>query len=295
MLHSHQLGAIRATGIVEYFGPTHVPSATFPDFDPVRFAVEKAKLAPHQYAAVVDRLIVAIQIWIVHAGPNVIVIDTGVGNAKPRPTPRMNMLNTLALQWMEAAGAPPDKVTHVVMTHLHSDHVGWNTRLAGDRWQPTFVNARYHLPAKDFAYFKDRHERGLVRESSFADSVLPVVDAGLADFVSPGDEIAHTLVAEAAYGHTPGQLNYRIRSDGSEGVFSGDIFHSPLQVAVPEWNTAFCVDADAARATRAAFLASAADSGALVMPCHFGPPHCGYIRRQGAGFTFEPAAPGSAP
>lgn len=153
---------------------------------------------------------------------------------------------------------------------------------------PAFPNARYLVPREDFGYFKSLHEKNPGADPSFGDSVLPLVEAGLVDFVEPGDAVAGGLEAVFAPGHTPGQMNYWL---GEQAVFSADIFHHPLQITDPHLNTAFCVLPDLARATRRAFLERAADTGALVMPCHFGPPHCGHVRRTASGFGFEPAAP----
>jgi glyoxylase-like metal-dependent hydrolase (beta-lactamase superfamily II) len=290
MIRSWSIGDIKVTSLVEYYGPTHVPEATFPAFDAAKLATQAALLPPGHWFADIQRLTIAIQIWIVAAGASRILIDTGVGNGKPRPAQRMNMLNTLVPQWMAAAGVTRENVTHVVMTHLHSDHIGWNTVREGDRWVPTFPNARYLVPKDDFAYFKGLHDSGKAADSSIADSLLPVLDAGLVDFIDKQGEVADVLEISRATGHTPGMLNYWVRSKGETGVFSGDVAHHPVQVLNPDWNTAFCILADEARATRRALLAAAADTGARIMPCHFAPPHCGFVRRQGDGFIFEPTA-----
>jgi glyoxylase-like metal-dependent hydrolase (beta-lactamase superfamily II) len=285
------IGEYRVSSLVEYCGPTHVPEAFLPDYQASAVEPHREWLVPNHWFPAINRFVIAIQIWIVQAGSNVILIDTGVGNRKPRAVERMNMLNTLVPQWMEAAGAPRDKVTHVVMTHLHSDHVGWNTVLEDGRWVPTFPNARYLMPKENFDYWKDVIDRGgkAPDGGSFADSVLPVVQAGMVDFIDTQKEIAGCLAVEPLPGHTPGHLNFRLRSRGEEGVFAGDVMHHPIQIVCPTWNSAFCISPDVARRSRAAFLADAARTGALFMPCHFGVPHCGYGRKQGEGYRFEPA------
>ena len=145
------------------------------------------------------------------------------------------------------------------------------------------------MPRRDFDYFRELSESGRAGEPSFADSVVPIVEAGLADFIEGPGEVAGCLQAVEATGHTPGQMNYWLRSGGEAGVFCADIFHHPVQVLHPQLNTAFCVLPVEAKATRAAFLAEASAASALVMPCHFPPPHCGYIRRSGDRFIYEPA------
>ena len=292
MIQSRIIGDIRITRVLEYAAPTHDPAFLFPDLPQAVLTQHQAWMAPHHWVPEMNRLIVTIQLWVIHAGSNIIVVDTGVGNHKPRAAARMNQLNGLVLPWLEAAGAAPDKVTHVVHTHLHSDHVGWNTVLVDGRWVPTFPNARYVMPRLDFDHYREALQSGPdpIIDSAFADSVMPIVEAGLVDFVADGDEVADLLVAEAAPGHSVGQLTYRLRSRGEEGLFSADVMHSPIQIAVPSFNTRYCIWPDQARKTRAGLLAREAQRGTLIMPMHFGAPNCGYIRREGDGYRFEPAS-----
>jgi glyoxylase-like metal-dependent hydrolase (beta-lactamase superfamily II) len=293
MIHSWSIGDVRVTSVVEYVGPTHAPEPTFPAYSDAAMAASVAGLPPGSWYPDIRRFTIAIQLWIVRAGGNTVIVDTGVGNHKTRPAARMHMLNTLLPQWLTAAGATPDAITHVLMTHLHSDHVGWNTTLEAGRWAPTFPNARYLLPRADFDYFEELDASGRSSDSSFADSVAPVVEAGLVDFVDGRSELPAGLRPVEAFGHTPGMMNYWISSGGEAGVFSADVFHHPIQILNPSWNTAFCILPEKAIATRAKVLAEAARTGALVMPCHFPAPHAGYVRRAGDDrYRFEPVAPG---
>ena len=167
--------------MIEYSGPTHAPDFLYPAVAKAeRDAVLKANaswLAPNHYVPHMDRLIVTIQLWVLQAGGNVIVIDTGVGNRKPRAAAaRMDQLNTLVMPWLEAAGAGPEQVTHVVMTHLHTDHVGWNTVEKDGKWVPTFPKARYLIPQGRVRLLEGRirqgrhaSEPGLVRRQRAAD------------------------------------------------------------------------------------------------------------------------------
>lgn len=293
MLHRWQIGDVRVSSLVEYFGPTHDPAFLYPDFDRAAFDAAVATLPPGHYYPAADRLAVAIQIWLVEAGDRRILIDAGVGNGKTRRTPRMHLLNSLWPAWLAAAGAGFETITDVALTHLHSDHVGWNTVLRDGRWVPAFPNATYHIPQADHDWFRAAHADGRIDDGgSFADSVAPVIEAGQARFFGPGDGVADVLQARAAPGHTPGMVNFHLESQGRRGVFCADIFHTLVQVALPDWNTAFCILPDQARDTRHAFLAEAAGSGALIMPCHFPPPFCGTIRRNDAGYAFDPAPSG---
>lgn len=288
MIFTRTIGDARITNLVEYYGPTHDPATTFPDFEPGVISRNRAWLSNAHWYENIHRMVIAIQIWIVEIADKVILIDTGVGNHKPRGTARMNMLNSLVPQWLAAAGADFDKVTHVVMTHFHADHVGWNTINGENGWMPAFPNARYFFPRIDLDYFCDLHTKNPTGDLSFKDSVQPILDAGTAEMVEDGDMIAGVLRAVLAPGHTPGHMSYWV---GDEAVFCADIFHHPLQIAEPQLNTAFCILPDLARATRRAFLERVADKPILVMPCHFGPPHCGHVRHAGERFEFVPLEP----
>ncbi len=295
MIHHHTIGDARVTGVIEYSGPTHDPAFLYPAVDKAeRDAVLQANaswLAPNHYVPHMDRLIVTIQLWVVQAGGNTIVIDTGVGNRKPRAAERMDRLNTLVMPWLESIGAGPQQVTHVVMTHLHTDHVGWNTVEKDGRWAPTFPKARYLFPKDEFDYWKGLYDKGDkdVNQGSFADSVLPVLDAGLGDFMDGTAEVAGCLAPEPVPGHAPGMLSFRLRSRGEEGLFCADILHNAIQIVRPDWNDRYCLWPDKALESRAAGLKRACERGALLMPMHLGAPYCGYVRRQGEGYSFEPA------
>jgi glyoxylase-like metal-dependent hydrolase (beta-lactamase superfamily II) len=292
MIQSRQFGDVRITRVLEYSAPTHAPDFLFPDLPQSQLDADARWLAPHHYITHMNRLIVTIQLWVVHAGDKVIVVDTGVGNHKPRAAARMNMLNAQILPWLEAAGAGRNQVTHVVHTHLHSDHIGWNTVWIDGRWEPTFPKARYLVPKADFDHFQTELAKGTTTliDQSFADSLYPIIDAGLADFIGDNDrEIAGVLGVEPVPGHSPGMLSYRLRSARQEALFTADVFHSPLQITHPSLNTGYCALPDIARSTRLAVLNRAVEREALIMPMHFGAPHCGYVRRQGTSFVFEPS------
>lgn len=292
MIQTRQIGRARVTRVLEYSAPTHDPAFLFPTLDQAELDAIADKLAPHHFVPAMNRLVITIQMWVVQIDDKVIVIDTGVGNDKPRSAPRMKNLNIRVGEWLEAAGAGFDKVTHVVQTHLHADHTGWNTVLKDGEWVPTFPNARYLMPRTDYDYWSDAIKKApdIAMDNSWEDSVQPAIDAGLVDFIDDdAGEILGCLTVEPVPGHTPGMLSYRLTSDGEEGLFCADVFHSPVQIYKPETNTAYCVLQDTARETRARVLAQAAERGTLIMPMHFGIPYCGYIRKEGDGYRLEAA------
>lgn len=290
MMHHRKIGAADVFNVVELIGPTHDPAMLYPDLPRAAFDALIPALTPAHYAPGVDRLIIGIQIWVAKLGDEVIVIDGGVGNGKPRGLPRFDRLNTLVPAWLAAAGAAPEQVTQVINTHLHGDHVGWNTVADGDGWRTTFPNARYWLPQKDHDFWHPRYlqDKGIGETEAFTDAVDPVLASGQAMFYEAGQQFAPGLTARAAHGHTPGMMRVDLESEGARGVFCADIFHSPLQILRPDINTVVDVQPDIARATRAAFLDEMADTGTLVMPCHFGAPHCVRITRVEDGYGFTP-------
>ena len=288
MMNHRKIGAADVRNITEIIGPTHPPGMLFPDLPRDAFEALAPRLTPAHYAPGNDRLIIGIQIWVVRLGDEVIVIDTGIGNGKPRGLPRFDRLNTLVPAWLDAAVGGADAVTQVIMTHLHGDHVGWNTVADGDGWAPTFRNAGYWMPQKDFDFWHPRfvEANGIGETEAFTDAVMPLIDSDKVRFYGEGQEFAAGLVARTNYGHTPGQMRIDLTTQDARGVFCADVFHSPLQILRPDINTVIDVEPEVARANRLQFLAEVADTGTLVMPCHFGAPHCVYVTREGDGFGF---------
>jgi glyoxylase-like metal-dependent hydrolase (beta-lactamase superfamily II) len=296
MMFTRKIGDATVSNIIEYSAPTHEPDFLFPGLPASLIEENETWLAPNHWSPRVRRFVVTIQIWVIRAGGRVIIVDTGVGNGKNRRATRMNGLNTLVPAWLAAAGAAPTEVTDVVHTHLHTDHVGWDTRLDDGKWVPSFPNARYYYPKRDYVKLTDDEAAGLLKPdpaAALADSIRPIFEAGLAELVEEdARDVAGCLDAEPLPGHTAGLLSFRLRSNGEEGIFAGDVMHSPLQIVAPAYNTRFCEMPDKGHATRSAFLARAAERRALIMPCHFGAPYCGFIGRSGEGFAFIPEQSG---
>jgi glyoxylase-like metal-dependent hydrolase (beta-lactamase superfamily II) len=273
--------------IIEFHAPTHDAQWMLPDATPQILRANAQVMRDHFWVARTNRLIFTYQLWLLRMRDAVVLVDTGCGNHKDRVSPYQNHINTPVLDWLEAAGTPAEAVTHVLHTHLHSDHVGWNTRLVGGAWVPTFPNATYYMPKLDYDLFSERRARSMGPEMYlpvFADSVVPVVQAGLTRFVAPGDEIAG-LVASATPGHTPGHIAYTLRHNGEEIIFAGDVLHSPVQVVCPHINSRWCEDQDLARATRLSLLQHAAASGAAIIPAHAKGLHGWRVGRHGDSFS----------
>jgi glyoxylase-like metal-dependent hydrolase (beta-lactamase superfamily II) len=175
----------------------------------------------------------------------------------------------------------------VLCTHLHVDHVGWNTRLENGRWVPTFPNARYLISRDEWSYWQAAGPPALKRTGDYVtDSVLPIFAAGQAELIGHEHSIASNIALEPAPGHTPGQLMVRIAGGKQEAILPGDMMHHPLQLRYPDWSTRFCVDAVQARETRRNFLSQHAGSRRLIFPAHFPNPTGGTIERDGNAYRF---------
>ncbi|MEK9776966.1 MAG: MBL fold metallo-hydrolase [Quisquiliibacterium sp.] len=181
------------------------------------------------------------------------------------------------LQRMRAAGIAPEDIDFVMCTHLHADHVGWNTRLEDGRWVPTFPNAQYVFGRTEYEHWLASPFPNPIMRTAFNDSVLPVVEAGRAMMIDEGEQIDPALSVQMAPGHTPGNLCIYLNGDGDRAVFAGDVIHHPIQVWFPEWSTVACTDPIASAASRRKVLEYCADRGALLLPAHFAAPHGGRV------------------
>ncbi len=267
-----QVGAARITQVIES-GGSSPPSFLFADLTTERVQ-SHAWLRPH-FATADGRLIASIHCFVIESQGQVIVVDTCVGNDKPRAAAMWNELSGPFLADLEAAGFAPERVDAVLCTHMHTDHVGWNTRLVDRRWQPTFANARYLFGRPEYEHWQaagDADERRVI-----ADSVQPVIDAGLAEWVASDHAVTAEVRLEPTPGHTPGHVSVRIRSAGEEAVITGDLMHHPIQCCEPEVGSRFDSDPAQAYDTRFRFLREQAERKVLVLGTHFAPPTAGWV------------------
>jgi glyoxylase-like metal-dependent hydrolase (beta-lactamase superfamily II) len=239
-------------------------------------------LIPH-FATEEGRLKMSIHALVVETPSRRIVVDTGLGNDKEgRNVPTWNNRKTPFLETMTAAGFPPDSIDTVLCTHLHVDHVGWNTRLEGGRWVPTFEKARYLFGRSEYEYWRD-HSTEPDKAAIFHDSVKPIMDAGKADLVASDARICDELALIPTPGHSPGHMSVQIRSDGEEGLLSGDVAHHPCQMAHLDWSSTADSDPVQSAATRRDLFSRFADRPILVIGGHF---DGGRIKRDRDAFKF---------
>lgn len=293
------LGGVEISRVVEWHAPISPSTAVFPAAGPRMWKENESWLTPDFWQPRNDELLVNVQTWVLRSEGRTVVVDTGLGNDKNRPhMPGWSHLRTDYLDRLAAVGVRPEDVDVVVNTHLHSDHVGWNTRLVDGEWVPTFPRATYLIAKADFDYWnpaEDRPRRGMFGDVSvfavggdmFEDSILPVHRAGQMVLWEDGYRIDSGLSLEPAAGHTPGSAVLRLTSGTDRALFIGDLVHSPLQIAEPDCDTCLSEDQREATRSRRRILEEAADTRALVFPGHLAGHGAAEVRREGGKFAVE--------
>jgi glyoxylase-like metal-dependent hydrolase (beta-lactamase superfamily II) len=289
------IGATSITRIEEQVGPVGLPVDKFlVGFEREAFNRHLGWLVPDHFAPATDRMISSMHSWLIRTGRHRILVDGCCGNNKERPwMPRFHQLDTRFLANLAATGVAPGEIDIVLCTHLHADHVGWNTKLENGRWVPTFPNARYLFSDKEDERWNPARSPGMdpARQAVYEDSVLPVVAAGLATRVEGSHAIDDSLLIEPAPGHTPGHVVLKLASKDQRALFCGDVVHHAIQLYHPDWNSAFCEDQQQARITRRRVLEHCAGENAVLFPTHFGKPHVAAVEAVGSAFAPRFLAP----
>ena len=278
---SWQVGRVKITRVVEMDLP--VPSRVLPEATPAELR-KMPWLYPHFVSADGGTLHLSVHALLVEAPGLRLVVDTCIGNDRPREISGGVALATSFLEDMAAIGWTRDSVDAVICTHLHVDHVGWNTMLENGKWMPTFPRARYLIGRSEYEYWsatEDDEQRAML-----GDSIQPIVDAGLVELVEPEHVVSPEIRLTPSFGHTPGHVSVLIESDGQRAAITGDIAHHPSQMAHLGWSFG---DSDKAQgiATRSRLFGEWADQPILVIGTHFAAPTAGHILRDGAAFRFE--------
>jgi len=276
-----RIGDVMVTKIVELevTGGSRfiLPQATYEAVLPISW------LQPH-FADERGRLRMSIHALVVETPQRRIVVDTCLGNDKQgRRIPHWNDRSGPFLRDMAEAGFPAESIDTVLCTHLHVDHVGWNTRLENGKWVPTFPRARYLMGRAEYQHWRTATDRPDM-ETIFADSVTPIIEAGLAQMVETNETICDEISLIPTVGHTPGHVSVMIRSRGEQALITGDFMHHPCQIARPDWSSTADSDPILARQTRERVLTHLADRPILVIGTHFAGRTAGRIVRDGDAF-----------
>jgi glyoxylase-like metal-dependent hydrolase (beta-lactamase superfamily II) len=270
--------------IVEMSGPFLSLRQMLPALTEETLAEHRAWLYPTALDAE-DRAILTVQSYVIQTPHHNILIDTCIGNNKTLPhVPHWN--NQQGHEYeraLTAAGLRYEDIDYVFCTHLHADHVGWNTRLVAGKWTPTFPNARYVFSAAELRFWEEEHARKPA--TVYQESVLPILEAGRADLVLDDAAIGDHVRLHPTPGHTPHHVAVLLGSGRDEAAFPGDLLHSPLQWRHPELSAAFDHDPAAAALTRRAFLDRYAETNTVCCFAHTPAPSAGFIKRLGETFT----------
>ena len=283
------IGEIVWHRLIEAEGPEFEIGFLLPDATPEKIKMHRNWMVPRFMEPVTNRLIMATQSYVLKTKQHTILIDSCVGNDKERRfyKPWSGLSGTEYLDKLASIGLSVGDVDYVMCTHLHADHVGWNTRLVNGRWIPTFPNARYIFTKTELEYWTELNKKGKkYSDGCIDDSVLPVVDAGQADIVSDEYAFNNQIKFKPTPGHTPGHVSILLNSGGDKAVISGDVMHTPVQCRETCWSAVGCSDHGLSAETRHAFLDQYCETDTLVMTSHFPSPSVGHIRRDGSAFKF---------
>ena len=294
-----RLGDFTIRKFVESTGNVEVPAAMFAGMTDARFAELARALDPRAANGPANMVYISMHSFVLQTGRLNVLIDTCNGNDKKRSgiMAGMHMLSHDYLGNLAGLGLKPEDIDVVLCTHLHSDHVGWNTRLENGRWVPTFPNARYLMSEVDIAYYgslpPDHPQYALTRES-YDDSILPVLNSGQAELIRTGHlverEIGNGIWFEGCPGHTPGNMVIHAQCGGradQHAIFTGDVFHHPAQIQDPTLHINADADLEDALSVRRHFVESYADTETILLAAHFPAPTAGRVVRQGPGTVFR--------
>jgi len=283
-----RIGDALVAAVEESAQPSFAPQLLLPDSDPDSLARHMHWMAPVHFDLAEGRFRTSVRSFVVKTGRHTVLIDCCGGNHKHRPYfPRFHQREHPWLERLAEAGVTPEQVDVVMCTHLHADHVGWNTMLRDGRWVPTFPHARYIMHRAELDRWNPAHP--LYRfyahnEFTWEDSILPVIEAGQAVAVDDGYSLDDVLTLLPAPGHTLAHCAIHLASRDHRAIFSGDVMHVPLQVYHPHWGTSLDDDPQLGIRSRLKLLESCADTQTLLLPTHFVPENGCFIVREGDGF-----------
>lgn len=278
-----QLGDITIQRIVEHEIPVYAPTEMFDEATPEALEPYRERLEPDALCPTTGRLIMPVLSYLVRTRHHTILIDTCVGCDKTYADPPAwhQPQNIAFLSKLEAAGVRPEEIDFVFCTHLHSDHCGWNTRLVNGRWIPTFPNAKYVFARDEYQATESEYSQ------IFIDNVQPIMEAGQAILVDLDYALDDEIWLEATVGHSAGHVAINLKSGQHRSSMCGDLIHSPVQLAEPDWNCNSDYDIAAAIQTRKDYLKTYCDTDTLILTAHFPSPSVGHIVSRGDRFDFK--------
>lgn len=286
------IGDIRIDRLVESDGAFADADFLLPDINPELLNAQADWLYPRFVEPVSNKIIMSFHSLVIRTPRSTILVDCCVGNDKERPSrPGWHRQQTPWLGKLAKLGLLPEDIDFVLCTHLHADHVGWNTQLVNGQWVPTFPNARYIFGRDEYQYWEHacREHSGEqpLNHGCFDDSVLPVVTAGKALLVDNDHQLESGIWLAPAPGHTPGNVIVHVQSGQQHAILSGDVMHTAVQLANPDLSSRFCSDPEMSRVTRKTLIDAYADTDVVILPAHFPTPTAGYIVSHGDAFSYR--------
>jgi glyoxylase-like metal-dependent hydrolase (beta-lactamase superfamily II) len=297
-MKTQQIGDIRIDRVVDMEGPFAALDYLVPDAPPDLIATNADWLKPNFVEAGTDQLIMGFQSFLVRTPRHTILVDGCIGNDKEREErPPWHRRQGPWLDNLRALGVTPEDIDIVTCTHLHADHVGWNTQKVDGRWVPTFPNARYLFGRTEYEHWEAEAKaiaadpaRPPLNHGSFDDSVLPVVEAGRAVLVESDHQIDDGIWLEPAPGHTPGNVVIQVQDPRGRAVLIGDVMHTVAQLAAPRHSSRFCEDPAQSAATRTKLIDAIAETDTLMLGAHIPTPTVGRVERNGDAFRYDTGA-----
>ena len=279
------VGNIEVQQVVEMQSPLFAVGDFLPTADSDTLEMLKPQFEPWAICPDSGKLILAIQTYVLRTARHTILVDTCVGCDKLSGIPSWHMRNDRSwLERLAAVGVPVESVDYVFCTHLHGDHIGWNTQLIDGRYVPTFPNARYMFAKKEIEWQLDVKEEN--RRVAYQQSVAPIIEAGQAQIVDSDFALDDEVWLTPTPGHTPGHVAVHLKSAGVEAVLVGDVIHSPMQCGHPEWAAMPDTDPALAAKTRQSVLENCVAEDHLVLTSHFPLPSIGKFAPAQRGFRF---------
>jgi glyoxylase-like metal-dependent hydrolase (beta-lactamase superfamily II) len=287
---SFSVGGLTVDRIVEMEQPYVEPSAFFPSIAPGLIDENRSWLEGFGLDAATGKLVLCFQSYVVRTPHHIVLIDSCIGNDKDRPGRPLwhKKTDPTFMRRLAAVGLSVEDIDVVMCTHLHLDHVGWNTRLENGRWVPTFPKARYLFSKIEYDYWAAEHQK--TPSECIADSVIPIVEAKRAEFIRSDFGLDDHVTLLPTPGHTPDHFAVCLGRGGMDAVVTGDLIHSPIQMRYPELASRPDYDPKQAGATRRSFMERYCDTKTLCCTAHFPSPSVGHVTRWGDGFRFNPVA-----
>ena len=291
-MHTQNIGDIRIDRLIESEGSFADADFLLPDIDPDLLKTHTDWLYPTYVEPVSNKIIMSFHSLVIRTPRSTILVDCCVGNDKQRPLrPAWHQQQIPWLKRLAELGLSPEDIDIVLCTHLHADHVGWNTQLINGKWVPTFPNARYVFGREEYQYWEkscaEHSADEPLNHGCFDDSVLPVMDAGKAVLVDTDHQLEAGIWLAPAPGHTPGNIVVHVQSADRHAILSGDVMHCPVQLANPDLSSRFCLDPGMSRTTRRNLIDTYAETDVVILPAHFPTPTAGHIVRHGDAFSYR--------